>query len=558
MARKPVGLGGALGVKRQLAVDWDARSLRVVQFRARHDRVEVVKALSVPIPVDIPADNPEAFGAFLRHVLEQARITDRRAAFCVPRDKVVVNTLTVPPTSLDELPAVVHFQSIKELPFAADEATIDFAVRGSFDPKSPADLLVAAARRAVLDLHRGIAREAGLRLEGIGLRPHANLVAFTAAHEQARAGRVIAVDVGPHLTEIDILRDGGLVFSRSASVSLPSLPTVGEPAEIMDSRVIMTAAPAVDEAAEPTREAVAAVVVEVARSFEAYRATDSGGRLDRIVVAGATGIEPALAEALHARLGAHAELFNPQHALALSAHRARELRGFSAAIGLALSHGATGVAHFDFLHPKRAVPAGARRLRRVPTAALAAAMLLMGALVFYQYVIHPRHERISTLTAQVSELEQVVHGVRKSSRRHVAGIRNLEERLAAVDAWTAEERIWTAALLALTRAFPDDRQAYCTRMVLSDQPPAIDLELRTAGSAVSAAMVERLNSARLDAIVGKSAQQTGRDRFEYSDQVRVSLENLRAVGRTTEDAETETPDRGAPSADQSDPRGVQP
>ncbi|NIQ98756.1 MAG: hypothetical protein GTN78_00925, partial [Gemmatimonadales bacterium] len=56
---------------------------------------------------------------------------------------------------------------------------------------------------------------------------------------------------------------------------------------------------------------VADLMVEVTRSIEAYRGGDPGAEMDCAVVAGATGIEETLAEAIHRRFGINCETYNP-------------------------------------------------------------------------------------------------------------------------------------------------------------------------------------------------------------------------------------------------------
>jgi len=516
-------LFASLTGRRQLAVDWDAQSLRVVQFRARGDRIDILKAVSVPIPLEIRQDDAESLGAFLRQALTQAGIRDRRAALTIPREKVVLNTLNVPPTPLDELPALVQFQAVKELPFAADQGTLDFTVRGAHDPKAPAEVLYAAVRNEALNLYTQVAREAGLTVERVGLRPHANLVAFTAGTDLAQKRLCLAIDVGPHLTEINLTREGGLLFSRSASVRLAF---EGESAidtdTLTDSKIVGHAVPNFSAASESVRDAVAALMVEITRSFEAYRATDPGARLDQIIVAGATGVEATLAEELHERLSAQAELYNPGLALELPPQRARELRGFSAAIGLAMCTNVAATQQFNFLAPKRAVAPRAKQLRRMPRWVMAAAAVILSVLVFRRYVVEPKQAEIAKLKANTSAVTRELKGYAKG-KTHIDGVVDLSNRVDAVRNWFDSQQTWTSDLVELTRAFPSDKDAYITMVNFVDQPAGIDIALRTKDPSITKSFVDQLKKAGYDAAVGPSSESAMKDGFRFSDSVRIVL-----------------------------------
>jgi len=507
--------------KRLLAIDWDTLSLRVVQFRALKEKVEILKALSVPMPAEIRQDDAESLGAFLRQAMLQAGIRDKRAALTIPREKVVLNTLTVPPTPLDELPALIQFQIVKELPFAADQATLDFAVRGDFDAKTPTEVLVAAVRNEAMSFYTQVAREAGLDLQRVGLRPHANLVAFSAGSEKATRGLCLAIDIGPSLTEINVIRDGGLVFSRSASVRLPTAAEMGVSTDtLVDSRIVGHAVPNMDATTEMFRDAVGTLMVEITRSIEAYRATDPTAKLDQIIVAGATGVETTLAETLHERLGAHAELYNPGLALDLPPQRARELRGFSAAIGLAMEFHSVGPGHFNFLSPKKSVTAREKRMRPARPAALAVVMVLLGTVLYRQFVVTPKENEVEALKKSISAMKLEVNGPNGGK---VDGVEGLGKRVAAVQNWFDAQHVWTSRLVHVTHAFPSDKDAYATAISFSDQPPVIEVQMQTKRSDVSKQFVDALKREGYTASTGAQTESVNKLGYPYADSVKIFL-----------------------------------
>jgi len=207
--------------KQILALDWDTRELRVVHAYVGKRGVKVDRLLSVPVPRSVDPANPEQMGRHIRRALEQEEIGARHAIVDIPRDQAILNTLRLPVASPDDLPGMVEIQIAKELPFALAEAVVDFAAP-EFEPgAAKADVLVAAVRREVLDQYESTFAVAGLKLERVGLRPYAHKVAVGELLKHALPARVMFIHVRPSLTEIDVLRNGSLSFSRAASVLIP-------------------------------------------------------------------------------------------------------------------------------------------------------------------------------------------------------------------------------------------------------------------------------------------------------------------------------------------------
>ncbi len=466
----------AFSSNKLLAIDWDRRNLRLVSVRLRADGVELLKAVSAPIPPGLAMDDAESLGAFIREAVRQAKIGTRRALLSVSRDQVVLNTLPMPPAEANDLPNMVRFQIAKELPFSAEQATIDFAVRGEFDPREASTVLVAAVRNEQLQFYERVAAEAGLTVERIGLRPHANLIAVLAKAADLESKSVLVVDVGPQLSEINIIREGGLAFSRAASVSIPEGERLGE-AHLQDSRIesLPLLERQIDEAA---RQAVGNLMVEVLRSYEAYRATEPAATLDRVVVCGATGLEPQLAETLGARFAVPASLYMPDRALGLSPQRAKELRGFSAALGLAIGHGGKGLGHFDFLHPKKPVSRRAVRLKKVPIAVATACLFVASGVGVYVQTIRPLEARRKELSKQIDAKSKVAKNVEEFAAQ-----------LEALEKWQASEQYWPEILARLTELLPSEQEVLVMRADFetrrpprksNERPSGMRLRLRTA------------------------------------------------------------------------------
>ncbi len=426
----------------------------MAMVRPRADRVELLKAVSVPFPPDLAMDNAEMVGAFIREAMRQSGLGAKHAVMAVPRDQVFVNTLTLPPTPADDLPALIQFQVVKELPFSAEQATIDFAIAAGHDPKSPSVALVAAARDDVVAFYKQVAQEAGLTLERIGLRPYANFRAVLASMPELSARTVLMVEAGPVHTEISVIQGGSLVFSRAALLPLPGLDRP-EGESVLDSRI--ASMPVIDaEQDEISREAVGKLMVEIIRTFEGYRATSSHTNIDQIMVCGSTGLEPELSQSLAARFAARAQLFMPDRPLDLSQQRAKELRGFSAALGLAIGHGGPPLESFNFLAPKKPISKRTRQLRKAPAAVMAAVLLIGAGVVFYQQKVTPE-------LAKTEEVRKLLENKQKIDKPYKEFIAEAE----MLESWKKSEQRWPELLVALTEVFPPEEKACVDRIDLT-------------------------------------------------------------------------------------------
>ncbi len=425
--------------KKVLCLDWDKRSLRIVVARVGTGEMQLDDAHAHRVPANVDPEDPRAMGGLIAQQLQRHRIKHNRVIVDVPRDKAVINRLTVPPTPLTELAAAVRFQALRELPFPLEEAQIDYVVTEKNEEGLATQVLLAAVRIEALDRLRETCEAAGLTPARIGLRPYANMVSVV--HLPAMNDRrVLFVDVGPTMTEIDVMCGDVLAFSRAANVNVPF---AGGEIDLEDSRVSSKAELAGLELANSVAStAVNELLVEITRTLQAYRATEDAEDIDQIVIAGGTGIERDLVEAVDERFNLPATLFDPTVSLGVDEEEAPKLRAFASTLGLAWGLGEEGSLELDFLNPKKPIPPRQSLKRRLRIGGIAAAVLLLAGA---SWVIADRIERnhaLSDLRGQAKELKELV-------------LETVEIDIKCLEAreWDTEARagVWLDHLLWLTR-----------------------------------------------------------------------------------------------------------
>lgn len=434
--------------RRVLAIDWNRESIRIVHASVGRKGPGRVRGVLVPIVEGINVDDPESLGRFIARALRQRRIRTRRAIVAIPRDQAVLHSLSLPNVPIQEMPSVVHFQITKELPFALEEARIDFATFPAEEGAENVGVLVAAVRNDVLKHYQSVCENAGLELERVGLRPFANAVAATYDRSEMQTGCMLFVDVGSVLTEIDLIRNGQLTFSRAASVSVPVLPSARVFEETEDSTAV-----ALPEPSEADQQAaVDNLLVEVNRTIEAYRVTDPETEIDRIIVAGSCGIEQRLCKEVAARFGAPARVYNPGEALPRLADRGDEMVAFSAPLGLTIGQATEGALHFDFLHPKEPVDLSKERARKVPVIAMTAILFAAAVVVAQTRIGGAKKDELDFLKKEISKIT-----------RQEKSVEAFKRQVLSCEAWANRERIWLDELAVITELFPGTDQAYVQR-----------------------------------------------------------------------------------------------
>lgn len=158
----------------------------------------------------------------IRRLWERVGFRSRNVVLGLANQRVIVRQAEMPRLSEAELASALRFEAADLLPMGAEDATIDFQVLQEFvSPAGEArvQLLLAAAQRAMLDVHLRTCELAGLRVVRADPMPLALVRALgrTGLESLADGGSPAAeaiVCVGAGVTTIVLHEDGVPRFSR--------------------------------------------------------------------------------------------------------------------------------------------------------------------------------------------------------------------------------------------------------------------------------------------------------------------------------------------------------
>jgi len=530
---------GRKRLKKVLAFDWDARTLRIIHALMNKRGITIDRLLSIAIPSSVDSSNPEMMGQHIRRALDQEGITTKHAIVDIPRDQAILKTLHLPRATAEDLPGMVEIQIAKELPFPVNEAVVDYTLDSPTTDSESADVLVSAVRHEQLEQYISTFHHAGLKLDRIGLRPHANKVAVCKMLRFALPDCVLFIDVRPTLTEIDVIKHAALSFSRAASVVIPKdvtdIPTLSITREDMKDRsdelsdisetISISGDPDMVTSRPQTTSGIEGVinsmVLEVTRSIEAYRTTDAGAIIDHVVIGGDMGIEERLAEVIQKRLDITTEIYNPASTFGWDPDEGAAAAACSATLGLVLAQEQEPSQYFDFLHPKKSFSANTERLKKAPLVAAVVVLFLSALALGFSRFTKTDRENLKRIETTINKLE-----AKKSKNNKF--LKLMEQ----IDTFDQDQHIWVDEIFDIIHTMPSHKNLFISHMDLKQKEGLIVLKTQAKNRDLAMEVIKKLTEfrrknktlPRFKPIMGPQTEKK-KELYPFSQEIRIQILN---------------------------------
>ena len=567
LIRKKLRLGNQGAIT---GIDVDGQVLRVVQTAPRGNRGVVTRLATerLDFPNGTDCSDPAALGKAIADALDRLGIQPAGIVMGVPRASVVIRTLSVPATEdISELASMVHFQIGKDLPIRLEDAVIDFKVRRQvstpprLEPNDPTyaqsaenkadpaaalpklEVLAAAVRRDVVRSFQQTADAAGLNLVALGWPSDAHARCVEACRVAPGDEAVALVSLRLDEVGIDVIAKQTLLFSRGVSVKLmaePEQPVPTSPAPPLPDAGRMNPPPTEAPAMVGPASFVETITIEVVRSLHSYGGIEPHLPVSKLFVAGATGQELAVVEALKNRLNIPCNLLDPTSALGLPEVSRGDASGSISALGLALGVSDPQGLSFDFLNPKR--PAVQRNMRRIRiiAAAAAVAVMLFGVLGVRSRLMNQRVQINRQVQADLTAAEK---------KRPI--FRQMRLQATTLQEWVKAGSNTLDHYAYLSAILPGSEEIYVSSLAISGQG-VIRFAVQARSGEVLAKLDKQLRAAGYD--VKPLAIVPGNDKFSYDfrstvelaapEKMKIDLAGVHPPVRPADDASSDPPGKG--------------
>jgi len=213
-----------------LALDIGTRFIKVAEMRLARGTISLVNIAVSPTPPGVVDSNqvldPVGLGRAVKGMLAANKIRTRKAVISVSgQSSVVVRPIDLPKMSVKELTDTMRFEVERHIPFTADEVVMDYAP--VIDPddlpeeETNMKVLLAVAQEELIKSYLKVLSAAGLQPVALDVEILSAMRALIDIHQ--RTGQLdntlALVSIGAVSTDISIINQGNLIFTRSVPIA---------------------------------------------------------------------------------------------------------------------------------------------------------------------------------------------------------------------------------------------------------------------------------------------------------------------------------------------------
>jgi type IV pilus assembly protein PilM len=339
-----------------IGLDIGSSAIKMVELKQGKTKAWVLQKCALePLDhgwvVDGTIENFDEVLAALRRLLKKTGTKTKNAAMAISPSAVITKKMIVSAGMSDqELESQVEAEANQYIPFALEEASLDFCVIGPA-ANSPGDVevLIAASRKEKVQDRLALAEAAGLKLVVMDVESYAGRAALSRLIQQlpnkGENAIVALFEVGSQSTSMQVLRDDVVLYEREQTFGSAQLLKliVRQYGLTMEEAVIKrrnTDLPD-DYGAAVLEPFVAGISNEIGRALQFFFTSTQHNSVDYIMLSGEAGIFSGLSKLVTSQTTFPCAVINPFEAMEIDESvREKKLRidapAYMTACGLAM------------------------------------------------------------------------------------------------------------------------------------------------------------------------------------------------------------------------------
>ena len=295
---------------------------------------KVVAYAAEPVPPDTIVDGAIVDGVAvadaIRRLFDTKRFKAKDVVTSLSGNAVIVKKIALPVMTEAELDESIHWEAEQYIPFDIQDVNLDYqlldAVPGD-GGKQTMDVLLVAAKRDKIAEYTSVIGQSGRSAVVVDIDAFAVQNCFEVNYG-LDPGITVLLNAGASGINVNIVAGDQSLFTRDISVGGNAYTDAVQrefglsfdAAERAKKGQPVDGVP-FDDVRAVLRTTSEAVVLEIQKTFDFFKATTAQDRIDRVVLCGGASRVEGLAELLAERFGAPVEFLDPFKAVQLDAKR---------------------------------------------------------------------------------------------------------------------------------------------------------------------------------------------------------------------------------------------
>jgi type IV pilus assembly protein PilM len=507
--------GGTVGL------DIGSHSIKAVKLTGSSKALTLasyaIQELSPGTIVDGEVVNREHLIDTVQDVIRQAGIKTgtKNIHSAVSGRSVIVRRITMEKMSEEDARQAIQWEAEQHIPFRIDEVSLDFKILNPEVSPGQMEVLLVAAKKEVVDLHRGILQGAGLKPMTVELEQFSLQRVYEHAYKPTGDECVTILNIGAEVTNMVVVRGGLPSFNRDLSIGGSRFIEALQRSLGLEYDVALGVLKGnVPEgvSSDEVHTAIGKVIEELStsirRSFITYQASGENARIDKMYISGGCALMPGLASILSEQHGLPVEHLQPFRNITIpdDVISDNEIDSLGAVLavctGLALKGYEPSMVDINILEETE----GKKKKVKAPTEAKSTALLTVLAIlpfialiaggVYYYMDFQDLKDREVQLNQEIEDVQEQISqlGIQLDQQAEAERLANaVERKRQQIIDLSLDQKYTVYVLEYLCRAiYPEvitpgtriDKGIYLTTLVVTENQVAISGVAKTWGAII--------------------------------------------------------------------------
>ena len=333
-----------------IGLDIGSHSIKLIEIERRKQDAVLVAAGSLPTPPkalsSVTQEDIEGIAVVVNKLWKDTGAKTKNVNIALPESQVFTRVIEVPELSSRELTSAIKWEAEQYIPMPLDQVTVDFTILQTAKDTgtNKMEVLLVASPKTLVEKYVTILEYADL----IPVAVETEIIAASRAliRSTTSVKNVMIVSLGAQTTDLAIVRNGILAFTRSISAGGEALSravaqsfgfelsqaeefkkTYGLEKNKLEGKIVTATKPIMDT-----------ILAEIKRAAAYFQEKHREEQLGVIILSGGTARVPGMVVYMAENLGIEVQLANPWFGL-IRDERFRVLDNegpvFSVAVGLA-------------------------------------------------------------------------------------------------------------------------------------------------------------------------------------------------------------------------------